>query len=83
MNVTGENRSTRGRNCLSATLSSTNPIWTIPRSNPGLRGETPATNRPSRGTAYAVKILSRFLQPICCHFVGAVLHNNLYINNQY
>jgi hypothetical protein len=37
--LTGKNRSTRGKTCPSATLSTTNPKWTDPGSNPGLRGE--------------------------------------------
>jgi hypothetical protein len=48
MKLTGENRSTGGKPCPSATLSTTNPTWTDPCSNPGLRGERPATNRLSR-----------------------------------
>jgi hypothetical protein len=40
-----------GKSCPSATLSTTNPTWTDPGSNPGLRGERPATNRLSHGTA--------------------------------
>jgi hypothetical protein len=48
MKLTGENRSTRGKTCSSATLSTTNPIWT----DPGLRGGRPATNRLSHGTAH-------------------------------
>ena len=44
----GETRSTRRKTCPSATLSTTNPD---PGSNPGLRGERPATNRQSHGTA--------------------------------
>jgi hypothetical protein len=51
MQLTGENRSTRRETCLSATFSTTNPTWTDPGSNPGLRGERPATNRLSHGTA--------------------------------
>jgi hypothetical protein len=43
MKLTGENRSTRGKTCSSATLSSTNPTWTGPASKPGLRGGRPAT----------------------------------------
>jgi hypothetical protein len=54
MKVTGENRSTRGKTCPSATLSTTNPTWTDPGSNPGLRGGRPAANRLSHGTAYLV-----------------------------
>jgi hypothetical protein len=51
MKLTGENRSTLGKACPSATLSTTNPTWTDPGSKPGLRGERPATNRLSHGTA--------------------------------
>jgi hypothetical protein len=53
MKLTGENRSTRGKSCPSATLSTTNPTWTDPASNPGICGERPATNRLSHGTAFA------------------------------
>jgi hypothetical protein len=49
--LTGENRSTWRKTCPSATLSTTNPTWTDPRWNRGLRGESPATNRLSHGTA--------------------------------
>jgi hypothetical protein len=49
--LTEENRSTQGKTCPSATLSTTNPTWTEPGSNPGLHGERPATNRLSHGTA--------------------------------
>ena len=41
MKLTGENRSTQGETCPSATLSTTNPTWTDPGSNPGLRGGRP------------------------------------------
>jgi hypothetical protein len=51
MKFTGESRSTRGKTCPSATLSTTNPTWTDRGSNPGLRGERPASNRLSHGTA--------------------------------
>jgi hypothetical protein len=40
-----------GENLPSATLYTTNPTWIDPGSNPGLRGERPATNRLSHGTA--------------------------------
>jgi hypothetical protein len=49
MKLRGENRSTK--TCPSATLSTTNPTWTEPGSNPGLRGGRPAVNRLSHGTA--------------------------------
>jgi hypothetical protein len=41
---------TRRKTCPSATLSTTNLTWTDLGSNPGLRGERPATNRLSHGT---------------------------------
>jgi hypothetical protein len=41
-----------GENLPSATLSTTNLTWIDPGANPGLRGERPATNRLSHGTAY-------------------------------
>jgi hypothetical protein len=47
----GENRSTRGKTCPSASLSTTNPTWTDPGSNPALRDGRPAANRLSHGTA--------------------------------
>jgi hypothetical protein len=49
--MTGENRRTRRNTCPSATLSTTNPTWIDLGTNPGLRGERPATNDLSHGTA--------------------------------
>jgi hypothetical protein len=40
------------KTCPSATFSTTNPIWIDPGANLGLRGERPATNYLSHGTAY-------------------------------
>jgi hypothetical protein len=40
-----------GENLPSATLSTTNPTWPDPGSNPGRRGGKPATNRLSYGAA--------------------------------
>jgi hypothetical protein len=40
-----------GENLPSATLSTTNPTCIDPGAKPGLRGERPATNRLSHGTA--------------------------------
>jgi hypothetical protein len=51
MKLTGDNRSTRGKTCPSATLSTTNPTLTDPGSNPGPRGERPA----SHGTGLVVE----------------------------
>jgi hypothetical protein len=42
----------RRKTCPSATLSTTSPTWTDPRSNPGLRSERQAINRLSHGTAF-------------------------------
>jgi hypothetical protein len=39
------------KTCSSATLSTTNPTWPGPGSNPGRRGGKPATNRLSYGAA--------------------------------
>jgi hypothetical protein len=39
------------KTCPSATLSTTNPTWPDPGSNPGRRGGRPATNRLSYGAA--------------------------------
>jgi hypothetical protein len=39
------------KTCLSATLSTTNPTWPDPGSNPGHRGGKPATKRLSYGAA--------------------------------
>jgi hypothetical protein len=51
MKLTGENRSTRGKTCPSATFSTTNPTWTDKGSNPGLHGGRPAANCLSHGMA--------------------------------
>jgi hypothetical protein len=47
MKLTGENLSTRGKTCPSATLSTTYPKWTDPGSIPGLCCERLTTNRLS------------------------------------
>jgi hypothetical protein len=52
MKMTGEDRSSGGKSCPSTILSSTNPTWTDPETNLNLRGEKPATNRLSQGTAF-------------------------------
>jgi hypothetical protein len=50
-----------GENLPSATLSTTNPTWIDPGANPGLRGERPATNRLSHGTAYLINDIFIYL----------------------
>jgi hypothetical protein len=47
MILTAKNRRTRAKTCPSDTLSTINATWT----DPGLRGERPATDRLSHGTA--------------------------------
>jgi hypothetical protein len=42
-------------------LSTTNPTWTDPGSNPGLRGERPATNRLSHATALEHELIKYLL----------------------
>jgi hypothetical protein len=57
--VEGENRRTRRKTFPSATLSTANPTWIDPGSNPGLRGERPATKRLSHGTAQCARYLDQ------------------------
>jgi hypothetical protein len=49
--LTGENQVTWRKTCPSATLSTTNPTWTEPGSNPGLCDERLVTNSLRHGTA--------------------------------
>jgi hypothetical protein len=51
MILTEKNRSLGEKTCPSATLSTTNPIWTDPGSNPRLQSGRPATKRLSHGAA--------------------------------
>jgi hypothetical protein len=69
MKLTEENRSTRGKPCPSATLYTTNPTWTNAGSNPGLRGERPATIRLSNGTAPDLTILAAYNVQFCVQLV--------------
>jgi hypothetical protein len=48
MNSDTQKQRTRKETCSIATSSITNPTWTDPGANPGLRCERPATNRLSR-----------------------------------
>ena len=47
MTLTRENRASRTKPCPSATMPTTNLTWTELEPKPGLRSETPATNRLS------------------------------------
>jgi hypothetical protein len=55
----------------SATLSTTNPTWIDPGANPGLRGERPATNDLSNGTALSTNLLKN--KEKCRHFPCHIL----------
>jgi hypothetical protein len=46
------------KTCPSAILSTTNPTWPDPGSNPGRRGGKPATNRLSYSAAYMTGLLA-------------------------
>jgi hypothetical protein len=68
MKLTGNNRTTRGKTCPSATLSTTNPTWTAPGSNPVLRGGRPVANRLSHGTAKFITYYSvNTIKVSLCH----------------
>jgi hypothetical protein len=63
-----------GENLPSATLSTTNPTWKDPGANPGLHGESPATNRLSYSTAiknhvYINHSLKANYSDVCVYFV--------------
>jgi hypothetical protein len=71
MKVTWENRSTRGKTCPSAILSTTNPTWTDPGSNPDLRGGMPAANSLNHGTALYKNYTKN---NIVCKYFFAILY---------
>jgi hypothetical protein len=85
MKLTGENRSTRGKTCPSATLSTTTPTRTNPGSNPGLRGGRPAPNRLSHGTAILSALTKGFSLPAhnAASEDGRVLPGNFLTNGCY
>jgi hypothetical protein len=53
-------------------LSTTNPTWTGPGSNSGLRGGMPATNRLSHGTA-VLEIMKVRKISVFCEFLNSPL----------
>jgi hypothetical protein len=75
MKSTGENRSTREKTCPSATLSTTNPIWTDPESNPGLRGGRPAVNRLSHGTALTCSYICMYINAVAGSVMLCLQHD--------
>jgi hypothetical protein len=52
---------TRRKICPSATLSTIYPTWIEPGANPGLRGDRPATNYLSHGTAALINLQALLL----------------------
>jgi hypothetical protein len=62
MTETEENRTTRRETYLSATFSTENFTGNGLKSNPGLRGDRPASNASSHGTAVKVKIGLNYIQ---------------------
>jgi hypothetical protein len=52
-----------GENLPGATLSTTNPTWPDPGSNPGRRGGKPATNRLSYGAALCWGLVLPYFSP--------------------
>jgi hypothetical protein len=52
------------KTCPSATVSTTNPTWPDPESNPGRRGGKPATNRLSYGAALPKRLWYESSQPL-------------------
>jgi hypothetical protein len=72
MKLTGADRNTWGKTCHSATLSTANPTWTDPGSNPGLHGGRLAANCLSHGTALDHKLHQKehCLQIFLCYFIS-------------
>jgi hypothetical protein len=56
----GKTKVLGGKTCPSATLSTTNSTWTHQGSNPGLRGQRPATKCLSHGTVCRCFLQSSF-----------------------
>jgi hypothetical protein len=56
-------------------LSTTNPTWIDPGANPGLRGERPATNDLSHGTALVYGLV--VMKGVLFHFKPQVYADKL------
>jgi hypothetical protein len=63
------------KTCPSSTLCTTNPRWTDPDSNPGLRGGRPVANRLNQDTAYG-DITKSPISPNSCHKFEKFLTEN-------
>jgi hypothetical protein len=72
------------KNCPSVTLSTTNPTWPDPGSNPGRHGGKPATNRLSYGMAKNninfVFILQKYKMIMAWSFTSLYLWQTLGVN---
>jgi hypothetical protein len=70
------------KTCPSATLSTTNPTWPDPGSNPSRRGGKPATNRLSYGAAHSTQY-DRSIKPRTHSFFvalpGDMRQNNVFL----
>jgi hypothetical protein len=73
--LTGENRRTGRKSCPSATLPTTNLTWIDPGTNPGLRGQRPATNDLSHGTG-AVLVMAERLSAVIVPVVANTSREN-------
>jgi hypothetical protein len=62
-------------------LSTTNPTWSDPGSNPGRRGWKPATNRLSYGTAFVAQLLGIFISFALSS--GRMIANDIYESMSY
>jgi hypothetical protein len=60
----------KGKTRSSATLSTNNPTRNDPGLNPGLRGQRPATNRLSHGTATELVLISKRIRLVLRLLVG-------------
>ena len=59
------NQSTQRKPCPTASLSTTNNMWTGVGSNPGLHGLWPTTICPSQGVAYVRSVLATYISSLC------------------
>jgi hypothetical protein len=64
------NRRTPRKTCPGATFFTINPTWVDLGANPGLRGERPATNRLSHGTAQRA-VFDHNISAVWCKFICA------------
>jgi hypothetical protein len=68
------------KTCPNATLSTTNPTWPDPGSNPGRRGGKPATNRFSYGAALLVYLMLLSVVNVIYHKMN---YKRIIINSEF